>query len=317
MAGYSPSNFRTTLESVSPRVPGLELRVIESGSRLELENRTGQEALVVGYQSEPYLRVGPEGVFENLRSPATYLNASREGQGAVPGSADPKAEPDWRKVASEPVVRWHDHRVHWMGGQDPPAVQRDPDQGHVIIPDWVVPIRQGDTTVTATGDLLWVPGPSMWPWLALAAALAAAAFLVNRRPRAATIAMTLGALLVVDVLHAVGTGFSVADSFGVQLGRAVSSSPLSLVGWVLGGLAVWQLLSGRPQALSIAGAAAALVATSGGFADLADLSRSQVPFVWGAGLARLAVALLLGVGAGLTLACVKASFSARTEGVAA
>lgn len=316
MAGYSPTNFRTTLESVTPRVPGLELRVIEAGSRLELENRTGQEALVVGYQSEPYLRVGPEGVFENRRSPATYLNASREGQGAVPGSADPKAEPDWRKVASEPVARWHDHRVHWMGGQDPPAVQRDPDQRHVIIPDWVVPIRQGDTTVTATGDLLWVPGPSMWPWLALAAALSAAAFLVNRRARGATIALTLGALLVVDVLHAIGTGFSVADSFGVQLGRVASSSPLSLVGWVLGGLALWQLVSGRPQALSLAGAAAALVATSGGFADLADLSRSQVPFVWGAGLARLAVAILLGVGAGLTLACVKAAVSTQTEEVA-
>ena len=316
VAGYSPTNFKTTLESVTPRVPGLELRVIEAGSRLELENRTGEEALVVGYQDEPYLRVGPEGVFENGRSPATYLNASRQGRGAVPGSADPKAAPEWRKVSSEPVARWHDHRVHWMGGQNPPAVRREPGERHTVIADWVVPIRQGNTTVTASGDLLWIPGPSPWPWLAVATVLFAATLFVNRRLRGSTIALVFGGLLVVDIIHAAGTGFSVADSLGTQLGRVVGSSPLSVIGWVMGAIALWQFGAGRVQALPVAGAAAALVASSGGIADLADLSRSQVPFAWGTGLARLAVATSLGVGLGVTLACLKAAAGTRKQAVA-
>ena len=32
--------------------------------------------VVLGYDDEPYLRVGPRGVFENVKSPATYLNRS-------------------------------------------------------------------------------------------------------------------------------------------------------------------------------------------------------------------------------------------------
>jgi hypothetical protein len=36
----------------------------------------------------------------------------------------------------------------------------NPDQRHIVIPEWVVPIRAGDTTIEATGQLLWIPGPS-------------------------------------------------------------------------------------------------------------------------------------------------------------
>jgi hypothetical protein len=306
VAGFTPTNFRTTIDSVTPKIPGVELRVVEAGSRLQLTNRTPDAVLVLGYRNEPYLRVGSDGVFENRRSPATYLNASRTAQRTVPGTADPAAPPEWRKVTSEPVARWHDHRVHWMGDQDPPAVQRNPDRRQVVIPDWVVPMRHGETAIEATGDLAWVPGPSPWPWLALATALFAATLFANRRVAPRVIALLLLGLIVGDVVHAIGTGLSVAAPLGTQLGRGLTSSPLSMIGWVLGGVGVWQLMRGRAQGLPMAGAAAALMAVSGGMADLTDLSRSQVPFAWGARMARLLVAASLGVGVGVCLACVAA-----------
>ena len=50
VAGVSPTNLQTHLKSVEPAVPGLEVKVIEAGSRLELRNTTGREALVLGYK---------------------------------------------------------------------------------------------------------------------------------------------------------------------------------------------------------------------------------------------------------------------------
>ena len=40
VGGVGATNFRTSLTSVTPAVPGLTLRVIENGSRLELRNDT-------------------------------------------------------------------------------------------------------------------------------------------------------------------------------------------------------------------------------------------------------------------------------------
>ena len=78
VSGVGATNWQTSLIGVHPAVPGLAVRVVETGSKLEVSN-TGAELVVIGYDGEPYLRVGPHGVFENLQSPATYLNCSRAG----------------------------------------------------------------------------------------------------------------------------------------------------------------------------------------------------------------------------------------------
>jgi hypothetical protein len=39
-------------------------------------------------------------VFENRRSPATYLNRTRDGKTHVPGFADPTAAPEWNRPRS-------------------------------------------------------------------------------------------------------------------------------------------------------------------------------------------------------------------------
>src|ERR1035441_3724017 len=76
VSGVGATNWKTTLIGVSPAVPGLTVHVVDTGSDLQVSN-SGREVVVLGYQGEPYLRVGPAGVFENMQSPSTYLNCSR------------------------------------------------------------------------------------------------------------------------------------------------------------------------------------------------------------------------------------------------
>jgi hypothetical protein len=67
----SATNYETHLVHVTPApIRGVSVRVVETGSRLELTNTTATEVTVFGsVAAEPYLRIGPNGVFENLESP--------------------------------------------------------------------------------------------------------------------------------------------------------------------------------------------------------------------------------------------------------
>ena len=306
VSGVSSTNFRTTLKSVRPRVDGITMRVIEAGSRFELTNTSGTEALVLGYDNEPYLRVGPRGVFENRRSPTTYRNADRQGVTEPPADATPDAPPEWRKVSDGQTARWHDHRVHWMGSSDtPPAARRNPDRVHVVIPEWTVPVRLGDRTVEARGDLVWVPPPSAAPWLAIAAGLFVLTVALAFSPWwSIGLALLVAALVAVDVVHATGVGFSKAGSTTAQIAYVVGSSFYSVFAWAAGIVAVVMLRRRQSEGLFAAGFTGAFIALSGGLVDVADLSSSQVPFAWGAGLARLFVAISIGVGVGLIAAAV-------------
>jgi hypothetical protein len=307
VAGVSGTNYRTRLLSMTPPVPGLELRVIEIGSRLELTNGTAHDATVLGYQDEPYLRVGPDGVFENARSPATYINASRKGTTPVPSTASSTAPPEWRKVSSSHTARWHDHRAHWMGDKDPPVVRRAPGRQHVIVPEWRVEMQWNGQTVAAVGDLVWVPGPSPLPWvLLIVAALVVVALAGLTRAWAPLIAGALVAVVGVDVVHAAGVGFAAAGTTAAKLARLVSGSFFSVVAWVVAVVAIKYLVRRSPDGLLLAAFAGVVIALFGGVADLSALSRSQVPFAFSPAVARAAVSLTTGLGFGVAVGAVLA-----------
>lgn len=307
VAGVSGTNYRTTLHSAAPAVPGIRVRVIETGSRLELSNTTGGEAVVLGYQDEPYLRVGPDGVFENLRSPATYMNADRKGTTPIPSSASPTAPPQWRKVSSGTTARWHDHRIHWMGDRDPPVVRRAPGRSHVVVPEWRVQIQVGGQTVAATGDLTWVPGPTIIPWLVLAVLLLGACLLAGlSRSWARALLALLVAAVVVDVVHAVGIGFANEGSTALKVGRVLAGSFFSVVAWAAAVMGARQLARRSGDGLLVTAFVGAVIGLFGGLADLPSLFSSQVPFAFPAGLARAAVGVSLGLGFGLVAGSVLA-----------
>ena len=201
-------------------MPGLHVRVTDLGTKVELTNDGTREVVVLGYAGEPYLRVGPKGVFENARSPATYLNRSTTITGSPPKSADAKAAPVWRRVSTGTTASWHDHRAHFMGGDDPPEVVRDPDQRRVV-DNWVIPMRVGSTDVAARGQL---------DLRAAAVAVAvgdrprcciAALVVVLSRTRAwrTVFVVALALLTLTEAVHVIGLWDASTASFGTKLRR--------------------------------------------------------------------------------------------------
>lgn len=153
--GYA-RGFQSKISSVSPEVVGLEVAVVDGDDRLRVSNKSGTDLVVFGYDGEPYLRIGPDGVYRNERSPAAYLNRDRFARVSVPLRADPGATPEWRQVSPRPVWQWHDHRIQWMGAGPPAQVRSAPKQTHAIF-RWNVPGRLGDRAFAVAGRLDYVP----------------------------------------------------------------------------------------------------------------------------------------------------------------
>lgn len=281
------SNYRTRVLDIEPRVEGLRLRAIDAGSRLELRNDTGSEVVVLGYDGEPYLRITDDGVFENRRSPATYLNADRYADTPVPPEADSSAPPDWRRISGGSTARWHDHRTHWMSPDPPPAVAADRGSEHVIFDAWEVPIRVGSTGVVATGDLAWIPGPS--PVAAYATALVAgvAAFAVGRTRRwraGITAAITIG--LAAAVLDTIGAWQATSDGALAKVGGLTAP----VLGATVAVAGVSMLRRAPREGLLMAVAGVVGIGLLVGFTNRNWLSRSQLPTGFDPTLARTVVA---------------------------
>jgi hypothetical protein len=183
----SSYHYRTYVRSITPKVPGLSVEVLEFADRLLLRNHTGLTVTVYGYSGEPYVRLLPGGAAEqNMRSPAVYLNTNFYASVTVPPSANASAPPKWEAVDRTGQFEWHDHRIHWMSPVTPPQVK---DKGkRTKIFDWRVPIQIGTQPGAITGELFWVPNSSKAPAGAIAALVAlilagAVAVLVVRRRR--------------------------------------------------------------------------------------------------------------------------------------
>lgn len=299
VGGIDASNYRTRILSVTPAHPDLRIAVIDNGARLELTNTGRHDVYVEGYEGEPYLRVGPRGAFENVRSPATFLNKVRRDPAPPPARADASAPPEWRRVSRAPTVRWHDHRAHWMGADDPPIVQRDPGREH-LVQRFRLDLRVGDDVVKVRGDVRWIPGPSPWPWLALAAVLAVATVLGARTTAAGrVVGGVLGLSLVSSVVHAVGSWTYATNSLADRTGDALPTvAAVALGGWAMVRLARRGLHAAAPL-LVFAGL---FVGIAIGLADLSALSHSQLPTDLPAALDRLTIALALGGGFGVAVA---------------
>jgi hypothetical protein len=297
--GIRPTNYETVITGMRPQVRGIAVRSVDLGDRLELTNRTTRDVVLLGYDGEPYLRVGPRGAFENARSPATYVNRTRRGTTPVPASADAEAPPEWRRIGDEPVVRWHDHRAHWTARRDPPAVRADPDRAQVV-QRFRIELEDGDRLLAVRGEVRWVPAPSALLWIALAVVLAAFIVALSRTAFArAALSAALIVVIVGETLHVVGAWGATTLGAGTRLGASV---------YALGAIAVavvalvWLWRRGLHAAAPLVLLAGLFVAIAGGLADLSVLTRSQVPTTLPYDVARATVAAALGLGIGLAIA---------------
>ena len=191
--GSALTGYVSTVSAVVPNVLGVNALVLGGDDRLRVSNYSGKRVVILGYEGEPYLRFTRSGVFENMRSPAAYLNRSRYPRALATGAADAAAPPEWRRVRRGVSFEWHDHRIQWTGEQPPRAVEESRDKVHLIF-NWRVPGRADGKRFTITGFLGYVPPPDArrtergWvlpiAGVALgAAALAALAFRVGARRR--------------------------------------------------------------------------------------------------------------------------------------
>jgi hypothetical protein len=173
--------YVSTVAGVIPNVLGLSVSVVGGDDRLRLGNYSGKTIMILGYEREPYLRFEASGVYENVRSPAAYLNRFRYPPPLEPGTADPEAAPRWRRVGRGLSFDWHDHRIHWTARTAPASVRRDPAHPHLIL-RWRVPGRADGKPFAITGFLGYVPpaaakdgGRRSWLIPAVAALLGALA----------------------------------------------------------------------------------------------------------------------------------------------
>ncbi len=298
VAGIQPSNFATRVLAVVPATPRIHVQADDLGNKLQFDNHTGRDVVVLGYDNEPYLRVGPAGVFENVRSPAVYLNRTRTGNVPVPASADPHAPPQWHQTGVGTTVRWHDHRAHWLAATNPPQVQRDPGSRH-LIQRWTVTLVADRTRIQVHGDVVWVPGPSPWIWLAVALgfALAVVVLAATRLGRAA-VAASLAVLIVGETAHVFGSWAATT---------VAGSTKLAASAYALGGIAVaalalvWVVRRGVHPAAPLLLLAGLFLALAGGLADVTALYRSQLPTTLPVTLARFEIAATIGLGAGIAI----------------
>lgn len=131
------------IDSITPSLPAgvrVEAR-ISVADQLLVSNTTAEDVIVVGEQGEPFLRIGPQGAFANLRSATWYRSNDPTGLVKPPDTVDPAAAPEWARATTEPAWGWFDHRLHRDRLTGAPAV-KDRDTP-VVLEEWTVPLRYG------------------------------------------------------------------------------------------------------------------------------------------------------------------------------
>jgi hypothetical protein len=293
-----------------PALPGVEWTVHTGGLLIEVEHHGDGVLVVEGYEGEPFLRIGPDGVERNRNSPATYLGEDRFGQVAMPPNADAAAPPEWRRVSERPRHAWHDHRVHWMSPSPPDVVEVGPLEGGLMtlelvghlgsageqqgeLQPWTIPVTYDGEPAVLTGELAWRDAPSPLPWLLLGGALAAPGLLgLRREGRAGLVrpaALLVGAVAAVNGVHLVDDVIAwpshpLDDLFGLL------HTGMFLTVGIVGAIWAWRVEAGRLLALGIAGAG---VLYHQGLVRGPMLLASGFPTVWPDPLIRLTVALAL------------------------
>ena len=146
-------HFQTELDS-APNEAGLEIRMFDGSVPGMLARNTSSKLLLIpGRQGEPFLKIGPRGVFGNERSPDFYVSGSQTIR-KVPPDADPAAPPEWVRLSGEPVWSWLEHRARLpatVGHRSALGTTR-----HTVL-SWTTPLTFGAKDLEISGHVEWIP----------------------------------------------------------------------------------------------------------------------------------------------------------------
>jgi hypothetical protein len=283
------TDYKVEIGSITPAVAGLHVRAVDDGARIELRNQSGSEITVLGYDGEPYLRVGPDGVLRNERSPAVFWNRQQLQTGSPPRSFDAAKAPDWHHISGGNVARWHDHRAHYQGAAPSDGAER-------VVARWTLDLRQGGHAIKVAGDVRYLPPPSAAPYL-LFAALVAVALIVAGRTRAwaAVLAVSVAVLVGAAATQLVGEWGATTLSLPSRIGEHI----YVFAGIALGLATLVWLLTRRSKpydATPIALLAGVALLLASGLTGLPLLAHAILPTTLPEGLVRVLVATTIGVG---------------------
>lgn len=304
IAGIQATNYRSEILSISPADPTLTIRLLELGRQVKLTNQGATDVVVLGYEGEPYLRVGPRGTFENTRSPTLYKNQVTVDGSApkIPRAANATAAPTWKRTGGGDSLKWRDQRTRWEG-PDAPTVKAAPDRRQVVVPNWTIVLERSPSRLTVTGSIIYVPPPVLWPWLVVAGVLFVLVALAGtRRQWGPLLSAALSVLVAVDVVQSLASGLLTGDTIPVMLLKVLLGGIFSTVAWIVGIISISPLQRSQDGALVGAGVAGLFIALFSGLQELGTLTSSQVPSDLPDGLARAGVAIALGLGLGLVAA---------------
>ena len=151
---------RPVFEKIEPAIPGIEVEVVYTANyQFLVTNPTPTELVILAVTGEPFIRIGPEGVFGNFNSPSWYNSNVPDGllQSQIPKRAreGPDVEPDWAKVSKDPSWGWYDHRLHPVERYVDRRVQES--RVPVTLEKWEVAAQYGDKPAKLKGRIEFKP----------------------------------------------------------------------------------------------------------------------------------------------------------------
>jgi hypothetical protein len=149
-----------------PDTPAYTTQIFQSDRALGITVKSGHTVVLLGYLGEPVFRLDDAGLWVNQTSPTAAADR------LVPKTKPTTAPgPRWRLRRGRHSVVWQDARVQGL----PAGVARGV---------WSVPLIVDGHRSRLKGQLHRFPAPLLWPWVALLAAILAAAALPMRTGRA-------------------------------------------------------------------------------------------------------------------------------------
>jgi hypothetical protein len=283
-----PRDTESVIESVVPVLPaGVTVQIVGFDTFVRL-SALGHAVMVPGYEDEPYIKIESDGdVFVNDGSATAVLNGDRYGNVDLRNFVR-TAEPEWRRVATNGEMMWHDHRSHWMSPKRPAVID---EKG--TVQDFVIPITI-DGQVTQIAGAMYLRGKASSAWWLLGALGVVGAVLLS-------IARRRLFLLVIPVVAFCAMAVGAAEFLGLPPG--VRITPVLLL-FGAGALAVslaavWfsarRSSEGELFAVSLnAGAGTTMLVTV--WMCVEQVRSAYVPGLEWAWMARALIPIMLGVG---------------------
>lgn len=141
-------------QSTAP--PGIDIQVRHTlAPQVIVQNHGNRVLSILDATQRPFLRIHPDRVEGDLATAALYNTWSTAGLAVPEYARDPDAPARWATLAESPTWGWFDPRLDPYGQREPDdaASHRTP----VVVGDWDIPARWGDTDITLTGAFEWQP----------------------------------------------------------------------------------------------------------------------------------------------------------------